>query len=361
MSTARSDWLQSAPVSATNAKADTPLFPFLVRLIRGEDLSVKDSATFFRVLTEQNTYPRQIAAALTALTAKGETSAELAGMASVMRELAIPVKRTQRVVVDIAGTGSSAAKTFNVSTAAAFVAAGAGLALAKQSNRGVTSSSGSVEVLTELGIKPTADPAVAQTSLNGTGLCFMFAPKFHPQLRRLSEIRSSLGIRTGLNVLGLLANPAHVTRQLIGVWHPSLVEPVAQALALLKSESAWVVYGEDGLDEITLKGSTKVAATAGGQVKYFTVTPADFGLKPGRIDHLKTSTPKESAQIISDVLASRRRDEARSLIVLNAAAALVVGGVAKQPMQAARLAEQSIDSGQAQYKLERLIQATNKK
>lgn len=361
MSKTRSDWLRSAPVTATNTKADTPLFPFLVRLLRGDDLSAADAAKFFRVLTDQNTYPRQIASALTALTAKGETGEELAGMASVMRALAVPVKRSQKAAVDIAGTGSSPAKTFNVSTAAALVAAGAGLTLAKQSNRGVTSGAGSIEVLSELGIKPTADPALAQTTLSGTGLCFMFAPKFHPALRRLSEIRSSLGIRTCLNVLGLLANPAKVSRQVIGVWHPSLVNPVAQALALLKSELAWVVHGEDGLDEVTLKGKTMIAVISGGSVKRLMVTPADFGLKPARTDHLKTSSAKESAQIIKDVLASRRRDEARSLIVLNAAAALIVGGIAKQPMQAARLAEQSIDSGQAQYKLERLIQTTNKK
>ena len=361
MSTSRSDWLRSAPVTATNAKADTPLFPYLVRLVRGEDMSPTDAAKFFRILTDQNTYPRQIAAALTALTAKGETGEELAGMASVMRSLAIPVKRPQKTSLDIAGTGSSDAKTFNVSTAAALVAAGAGLTVAKQSNRGVTSNSGSVEVLSELGVKPATDPEIAHTSLSGTGLCFLFAPKFHPALRRLSEIRSSLGIRTCLNVLGLLANPAGASRQLIGVWHPSLVEPVAQALALLKSDAAWVVHGEDGLDELTLSGKTMIATVANGKVKRFTISPTNFGIKAGPIDHLKAKTPKQSAQMIKDVLASRRRDEARSLIVLNAAAALVVGGVAKQPMQAARLAEQSIDSGQAQYKLERLIQATNKK
>jgi len=136
---------------------------------------------------------------------------------------------------------------------------------------------------------------------------------------------------------------------------------VAQALALLKSDAAWVVHGEDGLDELTLSGKTMIATVANGKVKRFTISPTNFGIKAGPIDHLKAKTPKQSAQMIKDVLASRRRDEARSLIVLNAAAALVVGGVAKQPMQAARLAEQSIDSGQAQYKLERLIQATNKK
>ena len=282
-------------------------------------------------------------------------------MATVMRELSTPVKTTQKSVTDIAGTGSSAASTFNVSTAAAFVAAGAGLTVAKQSNRGVTRSSGSVDVLSELGVKPSIEPSAAQTSLRGAGLCFMFAPKFHPQLRRLADIRSSLGIRTCLNVLGLLANPARPSRQLIGVWHPSLVEPVTRALAALRSGSAWVVHGQDGMDEVTLAGKTMVGIVEQGRVRQLFVTPADFGLKAGPIGHLRSETPKESAAIIREVLSSRRRDEARSLIVLNAAAALVAGGVAKEPMHAARLAEQSIDSGQAQNKLERLIQVTGKK
>ncbi len=357
----KTDWLLSAPVSATNAKAETPLFPFLMRLIRGENLNTDDAAAFFRALTDINANPAQMAGSLTALTAKGETFEELAGMASVMRQDAIKINSSQKNAVDIVGTGSSAVKMFNISTASALVAAGAGLAVAKQCNRGVTSRSGSADVLGELGIKVAIEPNVAQSSLNGTGLCFMFAPKFHPKLRRVGDLRSSLGIRTCFNVLGLLANPAGVSRQLIGVWHQSLVEPVAKALALLNAENAWVVHGEDGLDEVTLSGRTMVATVKAGKVRAYVVTPEDFGLKAAAVGHLQTSTAKESAAVIRDVLSSRRRDEARSLIVLNAATALVVGGVAKDPMHAARLAEQSIDSGQAQNKLDRLIQITNKK
>ncbi|MEP6946486.1 MAG: anthranilate phosphoribosyltransferase [Acidobacteriota bacterium] len=357
----RSDWLLSAPLSATNSKADTPLFAYLARLIRGEDLTMKEAAAFFRVLTDHTADTVQIAGALTALTAKGETFEELAGMAATMRKTAVPVRSTQRSAVDINGTGSSASRTFNISTAAAFVAAGAGLSVAKQSNRGVISRVGSADVLGALGVKVAAEPAAAQTSLNGVGLCFLFAPNFHPTLRRLGEIRRGLGIRTCLNVLGLLANPAGVSRHLIGVWHRSLVDPVAGALSLLKTDTAWVVHGEDGLDEITLAGKTHVVEVIGRETREFHLTPKDFGLKSGNIDHLKTANAKESAAIIRDVLASRRRDEARSLIVMNAAAALVIGGIAKDPLHAARLAEQSIDSGQAENKLERLIQVTNKK
>ncbi len=356
----RTDWLLSAPVYATSVKADTALFPFLARLMRRENLTANEAAEFFKALLDINANPAQIAAALTALTAKGETHEELAGMASVMLTASIKIETSRKGAVDIVGTGSSFAKTFNVSTAAALVAAGAGLTVAKQCNRGFTTKSGSADVLGELGIKVAGEPNVAQTSLRGTGLCFLFAPKFHPQLRKVGDIRSSLGIRTCLNVLGLLANPASVSRQLIGVWHRSLVEPVAHALAMLKTDTAWIVHGSDGLDEITLEGTTFVAAVEGKKVRTFTISPEDFGIKRSGIEHLKTKSPKESAKMITDVLASRRRDEARSVIVLNAAAALVIGGLARDPMHAARMAEQSIDSGQAQNKLERLIQVTNK-
>ncbi|MFN0278460.1 MAG: anthranilate phosphoribosyltransferase [Pyrinomonadaceae bacterium] len=356
----KSDWLLSAPISATNRKAETPLFPYLARLMRGEDLPFEDAAKFFRSMTDTGVGSIQIAAALAALTTKGETFEELAGMASVVRSMAVKIK-SQKKSIDIAGTGSSSAKTFNISTAAAFVAAGAGLTVAKQCNRAVTSKSGSADVLSELGIKAAIEPGTAQASLSGVGLGFFLAPKFHPELRRIADVRGRLGIRTCLNVLGLLSNPANVSCQVIGVWHKSLVEPVAKALELLKIENAWVVYGFDGLDEVTLSGKTLVGEVKNGEARAITISPTDFGLKPAPITHLKTKSPKESAAIIRDVLASRRRDEARSLVVLNAAAALVVSGIAKDPMHAARLAEQSIDSGMAQNRLDRLIQVTNKK
>ncbi|MGE3465327.1 MAG: anthranilate phosphoribosyltransferase, partial [Pyrinomonadaceae bacterium] len=340
-------------------KADTPLVPHLVRLMRGEDLSAQQASAFFKEMMSANANPAQMSGALTALTAKGETFEELAGMANAMLLAAIKVKSPKNAV-DITGTGSSLAKTFNVSTAAALVASGAGLTVAKQSNPGVATKAGSSDVLSELGIKPSNEPNGAQATLRGTGLCFLFAPKFHPELRRIGDIRRTLGIRTCLNLLALLANPADVSRHLIGVWHRSLVEPMARALSLLGAEMAWVVYGEDGLDEVTLSGKTFVGVVKGPKVKVYTVTPTDFGLKTARIDRLRTESAKASAEIIREVLASRRRDEARSLIVLNAAAALYIGGVAKDPMHAARLAEQSIDSGMAQNKLERLIQVTGK-
>ena len=357
----KTQWLVAAPLSATNSKADTPLFPYLNRLIRGENLDIEEAADFFRALTEVNANPAQIAGCLTALTAKGETYKELAGMARVMREQAVKIKSRQKNFIDVSGTGSSIAKTFNVSTAAAFVVAGAGLAVAKHGNRAVMSDSGSADVLAKLGVKISSEPEVSQVSLNGAGICFMFAPKFHPTLRRVGDLRRALGIRTSLNLLGVLSNPANAPKQLIGVWHPSLLEPMAQALAALGTEKAWVVHGSDGLDEITLADETFVVEVAGTEIREFRIAPEDFKLQRGEIEHLKVETPDESAQIIREILSSKRRDEARSLVVLNAAAALVIGGIATEPIHAARLAEQSIDSGQAQNKLDRLIQTTNKR
>jgi anthranilate phosphoribosyltransferase len=233
--------------------------------------------------------------------------------------------------------------------------------IAKQSNRGVATKCGSADVLGELGVKVAGEIAVAQAALSGVGLTFMFAPKFFPGLRRVADIRSSLGIRTCLNLLGLMANPAGATRQVIGVWHRSMVEPVARALALLKAEHTWVVHGQDGMDEITLAGKTLVGIVKNGNVTSQVISPTDMGLKLSKVEHLRAADAKQSAAIIRDVLLSKRRDEARSLVVLNAAAAIFVGGLAKDPVHAARLAEQSIDSGMAQNKLERLIQITNKK
>jgi anthranilate phosphoribosyltransferase len=356
----KTDWLLAAPTTATNSSSDTALRTFIVRFMRGENLSFDEAAEFFRALTDENANQTQIAGALVALAAKGETFEELAGMARVMRENSVKITARQKNFIDTAGTGSSLLKTFNVSTAAAFVIAGAGLSVAKHGNRAVTSKTGSADVLTELGVKTAGEPSVAEKCLNGAGICFMFAPKFHPMLRRVGDVRRSLGVRTSLNLLGPLSNPANAPKQIVGVWHKSLVEPMAKALSLLGIEKAWVVHGSDGLDEITLSGETHVAEVEKGTIKTFNVVPEDFGLKRGKINQLHTNTPAESAKIIREILSGKRRDEARNLVVINAAAALVVGGTAKEPMHAARLAEQSIDSHSASIKLERLVQTTNK-
>jgi anthranilate phosphoribosyltransferase len=357
---AKTDWLKSAPLSATNRQAETPLYKFLVRLMHGEDLKMEEAAQFFRELMWEKAFPAQIVGALVALTMKGETGAELAGMARTMSENSVKLSAGHRNLTDISGTGSSATKTFNVSTVASIVAAGAGLPIAKQVNRAVLSNSGSAETVEKLGINLKVKPKTVQACLNGAGIGFLYAPEYHIKLKNIGDARRHLGIRTCLNLLGVLTNPAGVSRQVVGVWHPSLLEPIAEALALLKIEKAWVVHGLDGLDEITLDGETLVIEVAKGKFRKFKISPKDFGFHRSKFDNLKVSGADESAAIINEILTSKRRDEARSLVVINAAAALIVGCIADDPMQAARLAEQSIDSGSALIKLERLQQTTNK-
>ena len=357
---AKTDWLKSVSLAATNKQADTPLYKFLVRLIHSEDLDFEEAAQFFRELMWEKAFPAQIVASLVALTTKGETGEELAGMARTMRERSLKISAGHRNLTDISGTGASAAKTFNVSTAAAIVAAGAGLPIAKQANRAVSSNSGSADTIEKLGVKLNVEPKTIQACLNGAGIGFLYAPEFHPKLKNIGNARRHLGIRTCLNLLGVLTNPAGVSRQLVGVWHPSLLEPLAEASVLLNFDKAWIVHGLDGLDEITLNGETLVIEVANGRLKKFKISPKDFGFHKSEFDFLKTENADESAWIIKEVLEGKRRDEARSLIVINAAAALIVGSIAHEPMQAARLAEQSIDSGSALIKLERLQQTTNK-
>src|SRR6266542_3200328 len=215
------------------------LRPFLVKLLRRENLSGDEAAELLKALLAGDATDAQIAAALVALAAKGETTDELKGMAEVMRSMAVRISTGHIKFIDTAGTGSSSAKTFNISTAAAFVIAGAGLAVAKHGGRAATSRSGSADVLTALGVKVITAPEVSERCLNELGICFMFAPLYHGATARVAGVRRELGIPTTFNLLGPLTNPAGAPRQIIGVWHPSLVEPLAQALVALGTERSW--------------------------------------------------------------------------------------------------------------------------
>src|ERR671917_1775938 len=195
-----------------------------------------------------------------------------------MRGRAVRINSRHQTFIDTAGTGSSAAKTFNVSTAAAFVIAGAGLPVAKHGSRAATSRSGSADVLAALGVNVSADPSVAEACLNEVGICFMFAPLYHGATARVAGVRRELGVHTTFNLLGPLTNPAGAPRQLIGVWHAALVEPLARTLAALGTERAWVVHGRDGLDEITISDRTFVAEADDGEVRTFEIAPVDFGI-----------------------------------------------------------------------------------
>jgi anthranilate phosphoribosyltransferase len=334
------------------------------RLMRGENLARSEAGNFLNALLDPAATDTQVAAALAVLAAKGETVEELAGMADAMRNRAIPVHSRHARFVDTAGTGSSVAKTFNVSTAAAFVIAGAGLPVAKHGSRAATSLSGSADVLEALGVNTACSPETAERCLNEHGICFMFAPLFHGAAARVAHIRRELGLRTTFNLLGPLTNPARAPFQILGVWHPSLLERIASALSLLGVEKAWVVHGADGLDEITLTGKTFVAASSSNRsVQTFTISPHDFGLKQQSLDGFGGSGPQVNAQLIRAIFQSEKTKEiiaARDLVIVNAAAALYVAGLATDPQQAAIFARESIESGRAASKLDALIRETNR-
>ena len=350
-------WLLPVPARA-GEQAGPPLREFTLRLMRGENLRREEAASLLDALLDGNATDAQIGAALVALAVKGETVEELAGLASAMRRRAVRISSRYTRFIDTAGTGSSAAKCFNVSTAAAFVIAGAGLPVAKHGSRAATSRSGSADVLGALGVEVTATPEVSERCLNELGVCFMFAPLYHGATARVAGVRRELGVHTTFNLLGPLTNPAGAPRQVIGVWHEALVEPLAHTLKALGSERAWVVHGLDGLDEVTLDGRTKVAEVSGGAVRVFEVGPEDFGLERSTLEGLRGGDAVANARVIRAVLAGERRDEARSLVVANAAAALFVGGMGDKLGEAARLAERSIDTGAALEKLEGLARAS---
>jgi anthranilate phosphoribosyltransferase len=339
------------------------------RLMHGEHLTEKEAEEFLRALLQPNATDTQIAAALTAMAVKGETADELAGMAAAMRASAVPLATRHARLIDTAGTGSSQAKTFNVSTAAAFVIAGAGLPVAKHGARAVTSRAGSADVLEALGVNTTASLENIQRCLNEQGICFMFAPFFHRATARVAQVRRELGFHTIFNLLGPLVNPARAPFQLLGVWNRALLEPVARTLARLGVEKAWVVHGSDGLDEITLAGETTVAACPGksngdAAVEIFVISPQDFGLEPRSLHDLRGGGPQENARLIRAILDGEKRERAavaRDLVIANAAAALYVAGMAGDLLAAAALARRSIETGQAAAKLDALVRETNHK
>jgi anthranilate phosphoribosyltransferase len=352
----RSAWL---PTSIRRGDEAAPFRALLTRLMRGEDLQRAEASALLDSLLTGETTDAQIGATLVALAVKGETVEELVGMAEVMRARATRITPRHTLFVDTAGTGSSAHKTFNVSTAAAFVIAGAGLPVAKHGSRAVTSRTGSADVLTALGVRTTTTPETAERCLNEIGVCFMFAPLYHAATARVAGVRRELGVHTVFNLLGPLTNPAGAPRQVIGVWHAALVEPLAHALAALGTERAWVVHGLDGLDEVTAAARTRVAEARGGKVETFEVAPEDFGMERASLEDVRAADAEASAEIIRAVLAGERKGAARTLVLLNAAAALYVGGLAGELGEAARLAAGSLDSGAAHAKLEELIKATN--
>ena len=337
----------------------TELHDFLVRLVRREHLTRAEASSLLSALLDESASDAQIAGTLIALTTKGETVEELTGLAEGLRSRATRVRSNHQCFIDTAGTGSSRSKTFNISTAAAFVIAAAGLPVAKHGNRAASSKSGSADVLTALGVNVSALPELSERALSEIGVCFMFAPLYHSATARVAGIRRQLGVQTTFNLLGPLSNPAGAPRQIVGVWRKDLVNKIASALAALGTERAWVVHGEDGLDEITLAGKTTIAEARNGSVHMFEISPEDFGLTTQELDGLRGGDPDCNATIVRSVLDGSRKDQARALVVMNAAAALVVGDVVSDLREGSQLANNVIDDGAALRKLDELARITS--
>jgi len=325
------------------------------RLASGESLSTEETAAAFDVIMRGEATPARIAAILMALRIKGETPDEVAGGARAMRNAMVQLPASDpESLVDTCGTGGGALQTFNISTAAALVAAGAGVRVAKHGNRSFTSRSGSADVLEALGVAIDVPVEVMRRTLERTGIVFMFAPLMHPAMRHVGPVRRELAIGTLLNILGPLANPAGAGRQVVGVAEENRLSLLAGALASLGSRHALVVHGEPGMDEISPLGCTRVREVRSGTMSEWTVDPEHFGLAAGSESELAGGSPEENAATILDVLTGRRRDGARSAVLLNAAAAIYVGGKAPSYEEALVIAAQALDEGKGLRALEAL-------
>lgn len=328
---------------------------YLKKLLAGLNLTRSETAAVLDEVIDGETTDAQIAAFLTALAIKGETVEELVGLVQVMRSRARSFQTRHTIYVDTAGTGGDGRGTFNISTTAGFVVAGAGVAVAKHGNRAVSSLSGSADVLSELGVRVVVSPEIATKCLDEIGICFMFAPAFHPATKRVAEIRRQLGFRTAFNLLGPLTNPAGTPRQIVGVFAREYVDKCASVLAELGAERAWVVWGEDGcgggLDEISLCGKTYVAEVIDARVDRFELLPSDFGLKEVKLVEILGDTPLENAVKMKEILSGKQQGGLRSAVIASAAAALYIADAAPSLKDSVKLAEESIDSGKAIEKL----------
>lgn len=330
--------------------------PTLARLVDGQTLSGAEAKAFLAACLRGEPTPAQVSAALTAIRMRGETVEEIAAFAEAMREAALTLDHPYDVI-DTCGTGGDGQHTYNVSTAAALVLAGAGLKVAKHGNRALSSKSGSSDVLAALGVNLAATPAQQRRALDEAGIAFLFAPAHHGAMRHVGPVRAEIGFRTVFNLLGPLSNPAGARRQVMGVYDPRLLEPLAEALGRLGAVRAWTVHGQ-GLDELTTTGATEVAEWRDGAVRRFQVTPEDAGLARAGIEDLRGGEAEENAEALRALLAGAK-GAYRDIVLLNAAAALVVGDRAADLREAAAAAAQVIDDGRAATALKRLVEATN--
>jgi anthranilate phosphoribosyltransferase len=329
------------------------------QLLAGESLAAEQAEAVMNEIMTGAATPAQIAGFLVALRVKGETADEIAGCARAMRSAAVPVQPSRDDVIDTCGTGGDQAGTFNISTTAAFVVAGAGLGVAKHGNRSVSSRSGSADVLEALGVNLTLAPERVAQAIDEIGIGFLFAPSLHPAMRYAVGPRRELGVRTVFNLLGPLTNPASAPAQLLGVYDADLTEVLARVLQQLGSDAAFVVHGHGGLDELSTTGPNQISCfgvTPGnGDVVTETLNPSELGFRQARASDLRGGDPQENARITRAVLDGRDRGPRRDVVLLNAGAALVAGGAADNLEEGVAHARESIDSGAALRSLESLI------
>lgn len=329
-------------------------------VVAGKSLSIEEATSVFSDIMSGNATDAQIAAFIVALRMKGESIEEITGAASVMREKATHVlPEITDHLLDTCGTGGDGANTFNISTAAAFVSAGAGAIVAKHGNRSVSSKCGSADVLEALGIDITIPPERVKECLDTAGIAFLFASSLHKAMKYAIGPRKEIGIRTIFNILGPLTNPALAPHQLMGVFSESLTAIMAAVLNNMGTRRAFVACGKDGLDEISLSGPTSVTELNRGSITTYTITPEQFGLQSTPSEAVKGGTPQENAAIVHGILTGLKGPR-RDIVVLNAAFALTAAGIAADPKEGIRQAEESIDSGKAKGKLDLLIKMTGK-
>ena len=330
--------------------------PILARLVDGQPLTPEQAHDFFAACLRGEPTPSQVAAAVTALRMRGETVEEITAFAQAMREAALTLDHPYEVI-DTCGTGGDGQHTYNISTAAALVLAGAGLKVAKHGNRALSSRSGSSDVLSMLGVDLTAGQNRQRCALDEAGICFLFAPAYHGAMRHVGPVRAEVGFRTVFNLLGPLSNPAGARRQVMGVYDPRLLEPLVEALGRLGAVRAWTVHGQ-GLDELTTTGVSQVAEWRDGRVRRFEVTPEDAGLPRASLDDLRGGDAEENAAALRAVLGGAPGPY-RDIVLLNAAAALVVSDRAETLVDGVRIAAASIDEGRASAALEALARITS--
>jgi len=331
----------------------------IAKLVEGQDLTRAEAEAVMREIMDGEATHAQMAAFLTALRVKGETVDEIAGCAQVMREKAVAVQPSRTDLVDTAGTGGDGAGTFNISTTAAFVIAGAGLGVAKHGNRAVSGQSGSADVLEALGVNLDLTPAQVAQCIDEVGIGFLFAQKLHPAMKNVAPVRKELGVRTIFNILGPLTNPAKVSAQIVGVYDGRLAATMASVLHALGVRAAFVFHSADGLDELTTTGVNRVAHFNNGTIYEDEIDATLFGLPHASRQELRGGTPAENAQTTRSVLEGQERGPKRDVVALNAAAALVAGGKARHIREGLERAQDSIDSGRALAALNGLAAMSN--